>query len=88
MLYKLTSRQIGTKTLINAAIKRVELDSHLCADLAPSTLCQSLLALNMAGVDPSKEEFKAYAKELASIQQLVKLSQEERVVLDTLCRKV
>lgn len=39
LLYKLTSRQIGTKTLINAAIKRVELDSHLCADLAPTTLC-------------------------------------------------
>lgn len=87
LLYKLTSRQIGTKTLVNATIKRVELDSHLCKDLPPQTICQSLLGLDMAGVDASKDEFKAYAKALASPSQLSKLTAEERIVLDTMCRK-
>jgi len=70
LLYKLTSRKFGTRTLITAAVKRVELDSHMATMLAPETICQSLIALNMAGVDPSKEEFSAYAQSLASKQSL------------------
>jgi len=35
LLYKLTSREIGTRSLITAAVKRVELDSHMIAVLAP-----------------------------------------------------
>ena len=54
LLYKLTSKQIGTSTLINATVRRVELDSHMIATLDPQTICQSLVALNLAGVDPTK----------------------------------
>ena len=39
LLYRLTSRQMGTRTLITAAIKRVELDSHMIATLSPQTIC-------------------------------------------------
>lgn len=88
LLYMVTSRQIGTKALVNAAVKRVELDSHLCSELPPQTVCQSLLGLNMAGVAPQKEEFRAYAQVLASSEQLAKLAPEERIVLDTMCRKL
>ena len=39
LLYKLTSRQFGTRTLITATVKRVELDSLLVQNLAPETVC-------------------------------------------------
>ena len=52
---------MGTRTLITAAVKRVELDSLMASNLSPETRCQSLIALNLAGVDPSKEEFSTYA---------------------------
>ncbi len=74
--------------MITAAVKRVELDSHMIAVLNPQTMCQSLIALNLAGVDYSKEEFCTYASELCKGDNLSKLSSEERNVLDTLCRTV
>ena len=86
LLYKLTSRQFGTRTLITATVKRVELDSHMAQNLAPETVCQSLIALNLAGVDPSKEEFSTYAKSLATRESLDQLSIEEITCLDKLCR--
>ena len=61
LLYKLVTKELGTRTLITAAVKRVELDSHMIAVLTPSTMCQSLIALNLAGVDSFKEEFGTYA---------------------------
>ena len=68
-------------------MKRVELDAHMVATLSPQTVCQSLLALNMAGVDPNKEEFCAYAKALTSKEVLAQLSPEEIEVLRQLCTK-
>ena len=56
--------------------------------LAPETICQSLIALNLAGVDPSKEEFSTYALSLASNDSLEKLSREELIVLDKLCSTI
>lgn len=82
LLYKLTRQELGTRTLITATIKRVELDGHMLAALSPQTICQSLIGLNMAGVDPTKEEFCAYAENLANKDSLLQLSFEERSVLD------
>ena len=70
LLYKLTSRHLGTRTLITAAVKRVELDSLMASNLSAETRCQSLIALNLAGVDPLKEEFSAYAQSLATRESL------------------
>ena len=60
----------------------------MIATLEPQTICQSLIALNLAGVDPTKEEFKIYANALSSHEHLIQLSDEERIVLDTMCRKL
>ena len=46
------------------------------------------MALNLAGVDPTKDEFQAYAASLASAEQLSKLSAEEKTVLSSLCETV
>ena len=73
---------------MTATVKRVEHDSHTVSGLTPTTICQSLLALNMAGVKPNKQEFGVYARELAKEEKLRQLSGEERAVLDTLCRKI
>ncbi len=70
LLYKLASKELGSRTLITAAVKRVELDSHMIAVLNPQTMCQSLIALNLAGVDYGKEEFCAYASELCKGENL------------------
>ena len=35
LLYKLTKNQLGTRTLITAVVKRVELDSHMVSALTP-----------------------------------------------------
>lgn len=88
LLYKLTSRALGSRSLITATVKRVELDSHMIAALSPVTMCQSLVALNLAGVDPTKEEFCAYVSGLASVEQLSQITAEERTVLDKLCHTV
>jgi len=88
LLYKLTSRALGSRSLITATVKRVELDSHLITALSPETICQSLVALNLAGVDPAKEEFCAYVSSLASPDALSKLTREEHAVLDKLCHTI
>ena len=38
LLYKLTKKELGTRTLITAAVKRVELDSHMAATLTAQNL--------------------------------------------------
>ena len=88
LLYKLTKKELGTRTLITAAVKRVELDSHMAATLTAQNICQNLLALNMAGVEPTKEEFCTYAGKLAETQTLAQLSAEERAVLDQMCSTI
>ena len=88
LLYKLTKQNLGTRSLMTATLKRVELDSHMIVDLQPETMCQSLIALNLAGTAFTKEEFNAYAEGLASEQALGQLSSEERNVLASLCNTV
>lgn len=39
LLYKLTKHQLGTRSLITAVVKRVELDSHMVPALTPQTIC-------------------------------------------------
>ena len=39
LLYKLTKKELGTRTLITAAVKRVELDSHMAATLTAQNIC-------------------------------------------------
>ena len=87
-LYLMVSREFGSEPAISALLKRVIDDSKRTDLIEAPVLAQSLISLNLAGVEASSKAFKAYAKALSSQEMLGSLSSEEITVLDTLCQKV
>ena len=87
-LYLMVSREFGSDPAISALLNRVIDDSKKLDLIEAPVLCQSLISLNLAGVEANTGAFKAYAKALSSPQMLSSLSSEEVTVLNTLCQRV
>ena len=62
-------------------------DSHFLDQMNAEIICQNLVSLNLAGIGATMPEFNAYAEALTSDINFVRLSTEERIVLDQICRK-
>ena len=84
----MVSREFGSDPAISALLNRVIDDSKRIDLIEAPVLCQSLISLSLAGVEASRDAFKAYTKALSSPQMLSSLSSEEVTVLDTLCQRV
>ena len=80
MLYTMSKKQVGTGTLMDILIKKVSSDSVSASSQSAELICQSMVALNMAGVEVESAEFGLYAHYLAP--RADELSLEERKVLD------
>ena len=79
LLYTLAKARKGSGTLISQLTRRVSKDSELSGHLDATTLCQSLVSLNMAGVSAEDSDFNTYAKHLST--KVDELLPEEREVL-------
>ena len=86
-LYLMLSRKIGSPELVSTMLDRALSDSNLIEVMEPQLICQNLVSLNLAGVDPSNTDFMTYARGLAHKPSLAKLSKEERAVLEQICLK-
>ena len=56
ILYILSRERKGTSTLVELLVRRVLKDSQIAGHLDATTICQSMIALNMAGVSIELEE--------------------------------
>ena len=85
ILYILSRERKGTSTLVELLVRRVLKDSQIAGHLDATTICQSMIALNMAGVSIELEEQDLYAKNLSI--KAKDLLPEEIEVLNTILSK-
>ena len=82
ILYILSRDRKGSSTLIDLVVRRVLKDSQIAGHLDATTICQSMIALNMAGKKVDLAEIDQYAMNLST--KAADLLPEEIEVLNSI----